>query len=667
MSSPRPSLSDPPLPSSGDDVFGGLVERLATPDLYRKNPFRQLGISVLTDSRGVSQRAEHLRIAQQLGTPASEWAFAPETSSAPALRAAAQSLVSPRDRFTYEFFWFWPARYPEAEADAALDCLAQGDTAQAGQIWSAAAGEGDIVAWHNLAIYSHLLALDWEQDPSAHTEEALAEVWQQALTYWLPILGAESLWERARGRVGRFDDAQLTIQDVDQLRHHLPATLAGINARLACNYLERGFMPECQLHIDRVKNILGPERGVSQLETAAAPAARRIETATAKAREDVSRDPANGLEATVQMFHTCSPDLGLLELLCGPSSTFYRESAHAVASAALDGLVIYQRHTGHDRRCLPLLLHVLDLPATPELRARIADAFAVMHANALSHTEMIASAQPDAPPPTAFEADLWLVLETLIPGLEQLPPCESARHGYQTWITQRLALLARDARRQDRISAATLHALEAALGRSSDPETQHTLATIANRLQANAQKALRLETSGRALIIDARGVSLDGVVVPIEAVTGIRYAVFAGAEPETPPRRLIAWCSAETAFELDESSFLGEPGGYELILDALNHFVAPELVDVLTASIRGGNPLSLGSARFGPEGLLLAKSALFWKSTVSEPYAKLRCTFADNLLSIANVDTNETLASVDTVGIWNAVIADRLVSALTLP
>ena len=106
---------------------------MARPDIYEKNPFRILGLSVLAGARDVAKRVDELKLAEEFGAGAPEWSFAPTKAlTVEQIRTAAQELKEPAARLVQELFWFWPENFPEdSTGDVALEHLERGETAQA--------------------------------------------------------------------------------------------------------------------------------------------------------------------------------------------------------------------------------------------------------------------------------------------------------------------------------------------------------------------------------------------------------------------------------------------------------------------------------------------------------------------------------------------------------
>ena len=77
-------MSEPPRTASGLTVqpfyppLCATLLNVATPQLYRENPFRKTGLKVLASARDVAKRIDQLIMSAELETGPEHWSFAPE-------------------------------------------------------------------------------------------------------------------------------------------------------------------------------------------------------------------------------------------------------------------------------------------------------------------------------------------------------------------------------------------------------------------------------------------------------------------------------------------------------------------------------------------------------------------------------------------------------------
>ncbi|MEV5824143.1 hypothetical protein AB0L25_01050 [Spirillospora sp. NPDC052242] len=212
-------------------------------DLYRRNPFRVAGLSVHATARDIRRRADELRVEARLGTGAGGGAGPLPLRTPPdadAVQEALQRLRDPVRRLEDELFWFWPAHNAAVEGarDEALDALREGRLHDAERLWAdPAPGRAAAVAAHNLAVLTHVQALDGFLD--ADTADTAADgpggrdPWAAALRHWRTVLGTDAFWDLVAARARAADDPRLGPGTADELRERLPAVLLKIAAEAA--------------------------------------------------------------------------------------------------------------------------------------------------------------------------------------------------------------------------------------------------------------------------------------------------------------------------------------------------------------------------------------------------------------------------------------------------
>ena len=112
---------------------------VATPQLYRANAFRVLGLSVAVDGAEMSRQQKKLKMLEKLGGAVAQnhSGVLPLTPppDAEVLRRAGQRLHDMQSRIVDELFWFWPADHTNGEADAAYKAACEGRLRDAYQLW----------------------------------------------------------------------------------------------------------------------------------------------------------------------------------------------------------------------------------------------------------------------------------------------------------------------------------------------------------------------------------------------------------------------------------------------------------------------------------------------------------------------------------------------------
>lgn len=240
-----------------DDVY-----KVLTPDLYRTNLFRILGLPVTAAARDVQRREARRELEAKLGLPTLAAAGGLLALSPPPrqdeIRGARARLHAPLDRFQAELFWFWPL---DEEADPALRAVEEGRPADAAAIWGRETGPPArrAAARHNLAVFYHLFALDREQARVAGAVDAkprteLDALWQRALGQWAEIHADPEFWQVVSQRAAALNDAKVSPRLVTRIRGSLPTGLLHIHARLAFAAAEQSNGADVTRHLQLLKS-----------------------------------------------------------------------------------------------------------------------------------------------------------------------------------------------------------------------------------------------------------------------------------------------------------------------------------------------------------------------------------------------------------------------------
>lgn len=607
----------------------GLLGRIAGPELYRNNPFRRLGLSVLASPREVAKRCDQLKMSSELGLSDSTRAFAPvHPPSVDEVREAAQQLQDPTQRLLLEFFWFWPMQYPEGGEDAGLAALEKGDAEEAFSVWCRGVAQSSPAALHNMAVYFHLTALDWEHDDIG-SELSDAEMWEPALRYWKRILGNAAVWSCMEQRTKSLVAASMHGDFAHGLQACLAGALAGVNAQWAQIHAEKGLFQRALQHSEWV---LGTHDNQSEgrrlLESCAAPAVRRIDARVADCQRQVEADTASALPEVIALLVTCDPEVRIIESFCGAGSARAREFCQSLYAGVLDSLVAYQRKTQDNRGCLPLLLHLLDRHATPELHQRVSEAFDVILGNALGGG--------------GTDAFCRLLAGFLLPSERILNFNTHARRPYRL----RLGLLL------DRLSTQLR-------GNPLAPNIgSRALASASTLLGPTPQSSFSIAASSCTLEISEAGITLNAHTVPLSEVVGLRHGIAASGTP------VIAWSSFSEAWELDLHAFGARQEDllplFASIVFALDHFVRPVLVQTMLGWLRTGEELVVGDLRLRRDGLRLADTA----QSERMPLARLMAGQDATTLHISTQGPRPFAHTLDCCSTWNAVVLAQVIDTL---
>lgn len=185
-----------------DRVAAGRLHQVASQDLYRRNPFRVVGLA--TDAKPVQVRGQrHLLLgALELGggtIPGDRRLPLAQPPTAQEVRAAFDALERPDHRLVDELFWWWGE-------PGACGC------------------PEELHELHDIAVEAHAKALDVETDD---------DLWIDAADAWMDALDHAGFWGHVRHRMKVLSDRRMDESTVDGLRAALPKALLAPQVALA--------------------------------------------------------------------------------------------------------------------------------------------------------------------------------------------------------------------------------------------------------------------------------------------------------------------------------------------------------------------------------------------------------------------------------------------------
>jgi len=366
------------------EEIAALLLSHAGPDLYSKNPFRVLGVSVQDGNREIIKRSDKLKISAELRLIEASPCLSPERPDQELCRQAVRELSDPRIRFLREFFWFWPEKYPEDVKDPALAAVAERRREDAISTWCSRLACNSSASLHNLAIYFHCLVIDWEsKDVEAPMSELL--VWRAAVKYWKAVIASEEVWEMLGQRSRAGENASILANAATELRQSLPDLLAKTGADLAVKAALRGNLERAKALAELAQAFhSNPEDARRVHLLALEPLTTKLKLRQDQFRQQVKQNPKKSLEAVRSFLQESEGDLDIIRVFCGDATDRFREFNLSVSTDALEALIAYQRSTKDDLGCLPYFIHLQDRSLSPELTGRAGKAFEVMQENALA-------------------------------------------------------------------------------------------------------------------------------------------------------------------------------------------------------------------------------------------------------------------------------------------
>ncbi len=365
-----------------------ILRDVATPQLYRANAFRVLGLSVTVDGTEMSRQQKKLKVQEKLGGAASQnhsgdLVLMPPPD-AEELRKAGQRLHDMQSRIVDELFWFWPADHDNGDADAAYKAACEGRLRDADQLWYEQKEQpaAEAVAVHNLAVLHHALALDIEHASlNGNAGEAPADpkvqarrdkYWAVALEHWATFADNEPGWSYILSRAEALDDPRLTSGFVRRLRHSLPEAILSINLNLAVRAAKRGDVDEANRHLLYVRGS-GFDRHLtdSLLECGASPQVEQVRRICEPVADRSKASPETANQLAKSVLDDCQVLLTVIRAILEKEHHLRQTAFDLVASAVRSCMIDYGNATEDWSTCVPLLEHAAGLALGEGLQSRL--------------------------------------------------------------------------------------------------------------------------------------------------------------------------------------------------------------------------------------------------------------------------------------------------------
>jgi hypothetical protein len=682
------TLPEKPSPEQPSAV---LLEA-ATPNLFTQNAFRITGLPVDATMREIAKHTEKLKIMHELGQAEVSNQHAFPLNPPPTLyhiRDAIQHLKDAERRIIDEFFWFWPSEFGRGHSDPAIQALASGDAQAALHQWQSSQSKGQhgAVARHNLAVFWHLTALEWENKSlnggvDDGTLRDIKSYWKQAFQYWDDLLHEDGLWDIVANRIRQIDDPRLTSGFAHRIRATLPQAFDKINGELAISYVDAKKHELARFHVDfmRQKN-----QGIDDIENTAelvlSPARKQLREQLIAAKRTADEAPATANEAGHSLLHSAQPILELFDLFYGTGRPTRDDIFDEVAATSLTCAIAHQRATSDDNAFVSLLCKAVPLAASEDLRIRIEKNIDIAKGNiALAELQPVRDTLDEiTKSKDPIRAKFLRLRNEVLPHLQTFDAGDSsAKEALErcfsdvAWAFRTLSI---DAHNDDGDTELALEMIELAREFGRNPDLQKKIAEDIKQLTQIKQNQdshnLILSIRDDQVEINAKKVRYNSAILPVSDITGIQFGIFRhytnGIKTSTSYTIGLASASHGTISIECKRFFRSEDQAekdFNAILNSLFYHVVPELCTRIAKSIAGGHPQPLGDSLLTSDGIRTTVGVLLWKENVLIPWPVVRFGSHQGHLNLSSSQNKKFSKSYSLRDVWNAVIFEQIAKSL---
>jgi hypothetical protein len=367
-----------------DELLVPLLEA-ASPELFRNNAFRVLGLSVHATDRDIKKHAEKIQMMERLGNSGKLPSTGPMAIEPPPMADmisdAMQRIRDPETRLTDEFFWFWPEDNSHSDSrDEALAALAARNVEGALKMWGQRVGNDDDaggVALHNLAVLNLVCALDLQLVSqtggiSAQQQEEQSNYWRTGLWRLGQTLSSERVYSQLISRIRALADPRLTEETVRRLLATTPLALLLINAQLAVRAAQREDIPEVNRQLRIMENSGWSAELIEEaMRRAVQPLREHILRLCTIARDEA--DETLGAQVATHLLEQSKPFLTALDTLLPSGGPLRDDVRDEVALVALHLGIGYGNKTNKWAEAQDLMDRARTYAISPSVRQRITE------------------------------------------------------------------------------------------------------------------------------------------------------------------------------------------------------------------------------------------------------------------------------------------------------
>ena len=333
--------------------------KIAHPDLYERNPFNLLNLSINATARDIRRRKEDIEAAFDAGAEAEEFRFVlpVDANCRPPTREAVDeafdALNEPELRIAYALFWFWP--------DESNPQIKGSDIDERTVVSWGKTGSGfGLVQRHNLAVHKHLSVLSIERDlQKAESYEALDVFaqWKEAIELWNTIVKDIDFWHSVSEMVSSLGDPRLNYRFARSLRDQFAFAFDQINVELAIDFAKAGREADAKLQVEYMR-LSQPDADDVEgtFDDAFAGLLRQVEAIVNSARDEVDKNPKSGLTKVDEILKRTKEPVQVSRIIFDKGAPIRESIITTIFAGARNCMVAYGNETKDWEGCLKRII-----------------------------------------------------------------------------------------------------------------------------------------------------------------------------------------------------------------------------------------------------------------------------------------------------------------------
>jgi len=660
-------------------------------NIYRENTFRITGLPVDASEKEIKKHADKLKMMEELGygQGANPAAFALEPPpSVDQIREAMQRLKEPEHRLVDEFFWFWPKEIGKSTNDPAIQAILAGDSGTAYDIWTRleTSPDHDYIAWHNIAVMMHMVALDWthyhfSSEVDEERENKIKGYWKESFSRWEKIATDDRIWEALKARIRSLDDPRLTTGFARRMREAFPEALDKINAEVALRFAEQGRTEWAKTHIEFMKET---HPGLDDVERTAehvlTPIRNRILQHIKTAKSECDKNPENGADVSGKLIEQCCSLQGIFEIFHGSDSNHKTELFDEVAITIVNCLINYVNKTKDNEAFVARIKECLQFATGMDVRQRIQKGIEVAEGNILVKTLEPFYAKLKKIQDSKEKADLRFsqLKQQIMPHLLASTEAQGDQSSLTNEMSNSIAIVLRqisiDAHNDDEDFETSLKAIQMAAKLVKTAELKKRLEKDVRQIEKNYSERKKNEVSlkirGDEVEINSCVFRYNSTEIKISEITGIRYGRFTQYTNgiQTSISFLISATGDGGQIDIECKRFMRSKeqaeADYKTILNGIFNHALPGLVKRTAKNILSGQILPLGEMRIAADGVYMHSGILLWKKEHLVPWKDIRYGTNAGILTVRSVTDKGISESSSVREVWDAAIFEQIVQKL---